>query len=115
MPSIYLEGVGQQYLERLAKTIGAGSPFRDNYIAGKPTVFLFPGGTGSQLMRADKGSDQGPPFAYSVAWADCGIIFEQSEVLRLTPTIEGGETCYKDSDGRYVVPEGGVDTSFILA
>lgn len=113
MPSIYLEGIRQEYLARLASHL-AGA-FRNNYIAGRPTVFLLPGGVGSQLMRADRRSDQGPPFAYSVAWAHCGIIFEESEDLRLTSKGDGADQYYEDSDGRYVVPEGGVDTSFILA
>jgi pimeloyl-ACP methyl ester carboxylesterase len=45
-------------------------------VSKKPrkTLFLFPGGTGSRLLRASMPVSAGPPYSYDIVWLDCSIL-----------------------------------------
>jgi pimeloyl-ACP methyl ester carboxylesterase len=84
-----------QAIERFATIYGA-----DNAPQPK-TIFLFPGGMGSQLMRSRTAYNQ-PPYNYYLAWLACNVILGEARNLQLSP---GGI----DHRQRYVVPDGAVD------
>ena len=84
----YEQGRDQEYLARLD---GAISTFISHYNANpsstnRRTLFLFPGGMGSQLDRARSPHSSPPPFSYDVAWLDCGIVFGNVTNLRMNGT-----------------------------
>ena len=84
-----------QAIERFATIYGA-----DNAPQPK-TIFLFPGGMGSQLMRS-RTADNKPPYNYYLAWLACNVILGEARNLQLSP----GDIDYQR---RYVVPDGAVD------
>ena len=65
------------------------------------TIFLFPGGFASQLVRARQPADAGPPFAFEPLWLTCGFLLGGAKAL----AIEGGD----DSEQRFILPDGYVD------
>src|SRR5215470_839830 len=96
----YEEGRDQEYLDQLD---GAISTFISRYNANRlttnrRTLFLFPGGMGSQLDRARSPYTSPPPFFYDVAWLDCGIVFGNLTDLQMDGPV--------DYQQRYVVPDG---------
>jgi hypothetical protein len=99
----YEQGRDQEYLDQLD---GAISTFISRYNANpsatnRRTLFLFPGGMGSQLDRASSLYTSPPPFSYNVAWLDCGIVFGNLTNLQMNGTV--------DYQQRYVVPDGCIE------
>ena len=99
----YEQGRDQEYLLKLD---GAIRTFISRYNANpsatnRRTLFLFPGGMGSQLDRARSPHTSSPPFSYDVAWLDCGIVSGNVINLQMNGTV--------DSQQRYVVPDGCID------
>jgi pimeloyl-ACP methyl ester carboxylesterase len=91
-----------QYESRLATDIqNFISQYGANTSADRRTIFLFPGGLGSQLMRADAAYPN-TPTSYTLSWIDCGILSGEALDLRMQP----GEI---DFEQRYIVPNGCVD------
>src|SRR5574337_222605 len=88
----------QQYLDKLQVQI---SDFISNYNANPGgrhiTLFLFPGGLGSQLVKAEQASQSGPPFTYDMVWLDCGILSGAMIELQNVNGI--------DVDYEYVLPD----------
>jgi hypothetical protein len=83
----YEQGRDQEYLDRLD---GAISAFISRYNANpsttnRRTLFLFPGGMGSQLTRASAPFTSTPPFSYDLAWLDCGIV--SGDVVNLQMSV----------------------------
>jgi pimeloyl-ACP methyl ester carboxylesterase len=102
----YATGRDAAYASRLRNTIEEfASQYGANPSTHRRTIFLFPGGLGSQLMRANKPHPQ-PPQYYEKSWIDCGILSGDGPGLRMLP----GNV---DFEEKYVVPDGGVD--FVLA
>ena len=100
--SLYSQDVESQYLDRLqARIADFVHRYDANPSAQHTTIFLFPGGFASQLVRANKPADAGPPFAYEPLWLTCGFLLGGAKAL----TIEGGD----DSRQRYILPDGYVD------
>jgi pimeloyl-ACP methyl ester carboxylesterase len=98
----YGAGRDGEQLARLDEAIERFATLYEADISPQPkTIFLFPGGMGSQLMRARRPYNQ-PPFSYYTAWLACNIVFGEARNLQLSP---GGV----DHDSTYVVPDGGVD------
>ena len=61
-----------QYEARLATDIqNFISQYGANTSADRRTIFLFPGGLGSQLVRADVAYPN-TPTPYTLSWIDCG-------------------------------------------
>jgi pimeloyl-ACP methyl ester carboxylesterase len=81
------------------------SQYGANPSRSRRTIFLFPGGLGSQLMRANKPHPQLPQY-YEKSWLDCGILSGDGLNLSMLP----GDV---DFEEHYIVPEGCVD--FVLA
>jgi pimeloyl-ACP methyl ester carboxylesterase len=100
--SPYSQDVERQYLDRLqARIADFVHRYDANPSARHTTIFLFPGGLGSQLVRARQPADAGPPFAYEPLWLTCGFLIGGAKAL----TIEGGD----DSGQRFILPDGYVD------
>ncbi len=100
--SLYSQDVESQYLDRLQDRI---ADFVHRYDANPSpqhtTIFLFPGGFASQLVRARQPADAGPPFAFEPLWLTCGFLLGGAKAL----AIEGGD----DSEQRFILPDGYVD------
>lgn len=99
----YQQGRDQEYIDRLDSAIG---DFISHYNANpsqqnRRTIFLFPGGMGSQLRRASTPYTDGPPFSYLLAWLDCSIAFGTAPNLQMQGDV--------DDQQHYVVPDGCVD------
>jgi len=71
----------------------------------RKTIFLFPGGMGSQLLRATTPESDDPPFFYNTVWLDCSIVFGAGEHLQMQGDI--------DSEQRIIIPDGPVDFTTI--
>ena len=100
--SLYSQAVESQYLDRLqARIADFVHRYDANPSAQHTTVFLFPGGFASQLVRARQPAEAGPPFAYEPLWLTCGFLLGGAQPL----AIEGGD----DSGRRYIVPDGYID------
>ena len=67
----------------------------------RKTVILFPGGMGSQLLRASTPESDGPPYFYNIVWLDCSIIFGAGAHLRMQGDI--------DFDRQFVIADGAVN------
>ena len=100
--SPYDDGVDAQYLARLEESIAA---FAHRYDANPSerhtTIFLFPGGFASQLIRARQPADEGPPFSFDPLWLSCGFLFGGAKALRMDRDA--------DTEDRYILPDGYVD------
>jgi hypothetical protein len=105
--STYGQKRDDEYLNRL-KTFGPISDFITSYNANLSsphrTIFLFPGGMGSQLMRATAKFNHGPQFFYLTAWID-PFIWMGTAVNLQTQTPPD----YDDYQQHYVVPNGCID------
>ncbi len=100
--SLYSQDVESQYLDRLqARIVEFAHRYDANPSEKHTTIFLFPGGFASQLVRAGRAADDGPPFAYEPLWLTCGFLLGGATAL----TIESGD----DSEQRYILPDGYVD------
>src|SRR5215471_16430746 len=68
----------------------------------RKTIILFPGGMGSQLMRATTQVQNGPPYFYNVVWLDCSILLSFSAVnLQMNGDI--------DLNNQIIIPDGPVE------
>jgi len=105
--STYGQKRDDEYLNRL-KSSGPISDFITNYNANLSTphrtIFLFPGGMGSQLLRATADFYQGPPFFYLTAWID-PFIWAGTVVNLQTQTPPD----YDDYQQHFIVPNGCID------
>jgi hypothetical protein len=91
-----------QYENRLATDIqNFISQYGANTSADRRTIFLFPGGLGSQLIRADAAYPN-TPTSYAVSWVDCGVLIGEALDLKML----AGEI---DFEQKYIVPNGCVD------
>src|SRR5438876_4658839 len=68
---------------------------------GRKTIIFFPGGMGSQLLRATTPEPDGPPFFYDTVWLDCAIIFGAAQHLQMQGDI--------DFDQQMIIQDGPVD------
>jgi hypothetical protein len=82
-------------LEEFASQYG-GNTSTEN----RRTIFLFPGGLASQLMRADRPYPEQPQ-GYEMAWLDCGILSGDGRTLGMSGNI--------DFEKKYIVADGYVD------
>src|SRR5262249_49533637 len=65
------------------------------------TVFLFPGGMASQLLRASTPQSNGPPYSYNIVWLDCSdLLFGAAAHLQMQGDI--------DLDQQIIIPDGPV-------
>jgi hypothetical protein len=72
-----------QYESRLATDIQTFiSQYGANTSADRRTIFLFPGGLGSQLLRADAAYPN-TPTSYTVSWIDCGVLVGEALDLKM--------------------------------
>jgi Lecithin:cholesterol acyltransferase len=97
MTSIYDTGRNQEFLAKLKIDI---DKFASKY-ACHPTrelIFLFPGGTGSQLLRAFAPSTSTLPFSYYPSWLSGKLLVGEAANLR----IEASGEDYQD---HYVIPD----------
>jgi pimeloyl-ACP methyl ester carboxylesterase len=98
----YGAGRDLQYLSRLDRAIEEFATLYDaDTEPNRKTIILFPGGLGSQLMRARTPYTQ-PPFNYYKTWLACNIVFGEARNLHLLPGAV-------DESQQYVVPDGAVD------
>ena len=102
--SAYSDGRDKESLNRLDAQISAFiADYNANPTDAHTTIFLFPGGIGSQLVRAKEPSQNGPPFSYDALWLDWWA-------LALGAAIDLQMIGDKDYQQRYVLPDGCVDT-----
>lgn len=98
----YGQGKGAQYAAELQNEI---ADFMANYAANPSdqhtTIFLFPGGFASALVRAREGAAQGPPYTYDNLWLTCSIVSGAAIDLQMQ-----GDEDYQD---RYILPKGCID------
>ena len=101
--SAYGQGRDQEYLAKLRD--GPINDFVSRYNANPNddhrTIFLFPGGLASQLIRATSSYQDGPPFCYYTAWLDCSIVLGAANYLQMN-----GDEDYRQ---HYVLPDGCID------
>jgi hypothetical protein len=100
---VYEKGRDKEYLARLDTPI---KNFISQYNAnlsqkGRRTIFLFPGGMGSQLARATTDYKSGPPFSYDDIWLNCATVFGAAFYMQMQGDI--------DYQQHYIVPDGCVD------
>ena len=99
----YEQGRDRQHLASLYAAI---DDFITRYNANpsterRRTIFLFPGGMGSQLMRATTDSSGGPSFFYDVIWLNCSSLTGAATKLRMQGSV--------DYQKHYILPHGCVD------
>lgn len=99
----YERGRDNQYLASLDGPI---RHFITQHAANYPaknrrTIFLFPGGMGSQLMRARRSAKHGPSFYYDDIWLNCATLTGGAIDLQMHGDI--------DYQRRYIIPDGCVD------
>jgi hypothetical protein len=88
-----------QYMQYLEAALGRfGQAHFTNLAANRTTVFLFPGGLGSQLLRARRKHNH-PPYHYYTSWISCSILAQESFNLQIQPNGV-------DYDERYVIADG---------
>ena len=74
-----------QYENRLATDIqNFISRYGAHTSADRRTIFLFPGGLGSQLMQADVAYPNSPT-SYTLSWIDCGVLTGEALDLAMQP------------------------------
>jgi hypothetical protein len=103
--STYEQKRDDEYLNRFY------CPFSDfikrynaNLSSTHKTIFLFPGGLGSQLLRATVDFNQGPPFLYLPAWID-PLLPTGTAINLQTQTPPD----YDDYQQHFIVPYGCID------
>jgi pimeloyl-ACP methyl ester carboxylesterase len=100
--STYGSGRDGEYARRLDNAISDFiSRYNANPSTDHKTIILFPGGMGSQLMRARAPYQNGPPFSYDMAWLDCTIASGAATKLQMQ-----GDFDYQQ---HYIVPDRCVD------
>ena len=93
--------------ENLSHLDGSITGFISRYSANlstdnRKTIILFPGGLASQLLRATKPQQNGPPYSYNMAWLDCSDILGSSATqLQMQDDI--------DLEEQIVIPDGPVE------
>src|SRR5262245_15156565 len=92
---------GSRDSERLARLQLQVDAFAGSYDRAKRTIFFFPAGLGSQLLRAFRPFDQ-PQTGYYVSWLHRKIFTGEAKNL---PFLTNGD----DVDQHYIIPEGAVD------
>jgi pimeloyl-ACP methyl ester carboxylesterase len=97
----YEDTVDQLYLDRLRPQIVSLVEACNPTPPAAPAIFFFPGGLGSQLLRAVQPAPDGPPYAYYTVWLNCAIVLGLARDLEL----DGVE----DSDDEYILPDGSID------
>ncbi len=104
--SIYGQKRDDEYLNRL-KSLAPINDFIRNYNANlsphHKTIFLFPGGVGSQLLRATADFHHGPRFFYLSAWID-PFIWAGTFV-----NLQTQKPDYDDYQQHFIVPNGCID------
>jgi hypothetical protein len=104
----YEAGRDRELMARLDLAIDRFAAKYDGDLSSdRKTVFLFPGGMGSQLLRADRPYDR-PPFSYGVSWLAPNIL--RGEARNLAIAADG-----VDLGQRYVLPENGIDFDCAVA
>jgi hypothetical protein len=99
----YEKGRDNEYLARLDAPINnfiaqyAANPSLKN----RRTIFLFPGGMGSQLARATNPYNSTLPSSYPDIWLNCDTVFGSAVDLQMHKDIDFKE--------HYIVPDGCVD------
>jgi hypothetical protein len=110
--STYGQRRDDEYLNRLT-SLGPISDFIKSYNGNlspqHKTIFLFPGGMGSQLLRATADFYHGPLFIYLPAWID-PLIWAGTAVNLQTQTPPD----YDDYQQHFIVPNGCIDCPPIL-
>src|SRR5262245_11920783 len=97
--------------EQLARLQNAIGRFISHYNANpattnRKTIILFPGGTGSQLLRANAPYSSGATYFYDLAWVDCDVIVNKALQLRMQDDL--------DDNQQIVIPDGPVQFFLIL-
>ncbi|MDM0105379.1 hypothetical protein QTH97_10580 [Variovorax sp. J22R24] len=102
-----------EQLRRLDAAITAFIATRNNLPApagGRQTIFLFPGGMGSKLVRATQAYDENQPqpqqFVYEPVWLAHDTFLGGAAQLEMTRT---GPEEYRDQDDCIVIADGLVD------
>src|ERR1035438_3625020 len=96
----YEQGMYQEYLDRMQDQIATFVAACNTNAQSQnpaPTIFFFPGGLGSKLLRAMQQVPYGPPYSYYTIWLDCTIAFGAATDLRLT-----GAAGDQDWQDRYI-------------
>ena len=105
--SSYEQDRDKWYLDRLldGPTDDFIARYKDNHKKKKKhkTIFLFPGGMASQMIRAQEKYPQNPPLSYDTIWLNCSVL--DGGVINLQMQNHGHE----DYEQRYVVPDGCID------
>ncbi len=100
----YEAGRDEQYSSRLDRSIQVfADEFDNDPSPNRRTIFLFPGGMGSQLVRSNQAYPEPSPTYYR-SWLGYNILLSEAKNLRIAP--DG-----VDYRQRYVVPDGGIDTA----
>ena len=98
----YQSDKDQTYLNRLQDQITSFvSAYNANPNDEHTTIFFFPGGLASQLMRAQTAWPT-PPSAYDVAWIDCSIVSGMFANLQLDAVDD-------DYQDHFVIPNQNID------
>jgi hypothetical protein len=90
----------QTALEEFASQYGLNPSISNK----RRTIFLFPGGLGSQLMRADQPFPH-PPQCYEKVWLDGGDLLDPATDPPRLAMLPGGV----DTEQRFVIPDGCVN------
>lgn len=99
----YEAGRDLEHLSRLDHAIDKFAiAYEGDLSDDRPTIFLFPGGMGSQLMRARTSYTSAPPFSYYMSWLAPNVVIGEARNLAIDPAGV-------DHQQKYVVPDGGID------
>jgi pimeloyl-ACP methyl ester carboxylesterase len=105
--SPYEQARDNWYLDRLldGPTDDFIARYKDNHRKRKEhkTIFFFPGGMASQMIRAQEKYPQFPPLSYDTIWLNCSVL--DGVVINLQMQNHGQE----DYQQRFVVPDGCID------
>lgn len=103
LSSSYETAREQECMARLERAIERFADQYDNHLSGnRKTIFLFPGGMASQLVRADRRFDRPKPFQYGVSWMQRSVLVGGARNLAV-------EASRLDVGGRFVLPDGAID------
>jgi len=106
----YREARDREQLGALEAAIGR---FINRYLANtthgvRQTIILFPGGLGSQLVRADApypGDASGQVYNYSTVWLDCSILSGAALELEMQNDA--------DTENKFIIADGFVDSELL--
>ena len=83
------------------------SRYNSNFqVNNRKTIIFFPGGLGSQLLRASMPEPNGPPFFYNTVWLDGSIVFGAALDLQMHGDID-----YRQ---QIVIADGALDIPLLL-